>query len=103
MELMRQALADGIAPGTVVFGISDVMAIGAMNTIRDAGREVGPDIALAGFDDIPTGRDVTPPLTTVRIPLEEVGYQAFRAAVDDDWVQPAGGLQLEVLLRASTP
>lgn len=103
IEMMRLALADGVAPGTVVFGISDVMAIGAMNTIRDAGREVGSDIALAGFDDIPTGRDVTPPLTTVRIPLEEAGYQAFRAAVDDEWDQRDGALQLDVLLRDSTP
>ncbi|GAB3815177.1 LacI family DNA-binding transcriptional regulator [Tessaracoccus terricola] len=103
IEMMHRALADGIEPGTVVFGISDVMAIGAMNAIRDAGRGVGEDIALAGFDDIPTGRDVTPPLTTVRIPLEEAGYQAFRAAVDEDWDRRDGELQLDVLLRASTP
>lgn len=103
MEGMGRALADGVETGTVVFAISDVMAIGAMTTIREAGREVGSDIALAGFDDIPTGRDVTPALTTVRIPLEEVGYQAFHAAVDEEWVQADGALQLEVLLRASTP
>lgn len=103
IELMQQALADGVAPGTVVFGISDVMAIGAMTAIRDAGRDVGDDIALAGFDDIPTGRDVTPPLTTVRIPLGEAGYQAFRAAVDDEWEQDEEALRLEVLLRDSTP
>ncbi len=98
---MGEALADGIRPGTVVFGISDVVAIGAMGAIRDAGREVGADIALAGFDDIPTGRDVTPALTTVRIPLEDVGYQALRAAVDADWAPAA--LPLDVVLRASTP
>ena len=57
---MRQALADGIPSGTLVFAISDVVAIGALTAIREAGREVGSDIALAGFDDIPTARDVTP-------------------------------------------
>ncbi|MFS0865789.1 LacI family DNA-binding transcriptional regulator [Microbacterium sp. 179-B 1A2 NHS] len=102
-EMMTRALADGIEPGTVVFGISDVVAIGAMSALRSAGRAPGEDIALAGFDDIPTGRDVTPALTTVRVPLEEVGYQAFRAAIDPEWTPNDDTLRLEVLVRASTP
>ncbi len=102
-ELMAQAIADGVEPGTVVFGISDVVAIGALTAVRDAGRQPGADIALCGFDDIPTGRDVTPALTTVRVPLEEVGYQALRAAVDADWQPDTTPLPLEVLLRDSTP
>ncbi len=101
--LMRDALADGVAPGTVVFGISDVVAIGALAALREAGRAVGDDVALAGFDDIPTGRDVTPALTTVRIPLDEVGYQAFHAATDAEWQPADETLRLEVLLRESTP
>jgi LacI family transcriptional regulator len=40
-------------------------------------------------------------LTTVRVPLSEVGYQAFRATVDAEWEQPP--LPLEVVVRASTP
>ncbi|WP_425838271.1 LacI family DNA-binding transcriptional regulator [Microbacterium sp. PA5] len=102
-ELMRRALAEGVETGTVVFGISDVVAIGALAALREAGREVGSDIALAGFDDIPTGRDVTPALTTVRIPLDEVGYQAFHAATDAQWQPADDPLRLEVLLRESTP
>ena len=100
---MREALADGIPSGTLIFAISDVVAIGALSAMREAGREVGPDIALAGFDDIPTARDVTPPLTTVRVPLEDVGYQTLRAAVDDAWEFDPAAIRLEVLLRASTP
>lgn len=100
---MIRALADGVAPGTVVFGISDVVAIGALTALREAGRTPGDDIALAGFDDIPTGRDVTPALTTVRVPLEDVGYQAFRAATETDWQAHPDDLRLEVLLRESTP
>jgi Transcriptional regulators len=98
---MVRALRTGIARGTLVFGISDVVAIGAMSAIRDAGRSVGDDIAVCGFDDVPSSRDVTPQLTTVRVPLGEVGYQAFRAAVDDRW--NAEALPLEVLVRGSTP
>ncbi len=100
-ELMTQALAEDIEPGTLVFCISDVVAIGAMSALRAAGREIGTDIAVCGFDDVPSSIDVTPALTTVRIPLAEVGYQAFRATVDADWVQPP--LPLEVIVRASTP
>jgi LacI family transcriptional regulator len=102
-ELMTQVIADGIEPGTVVFGISDVVAIGAMTAIRAAGREIGTDIAVAGFDDIPTGRDVTPALSTVRVPLQEVGRQTLRAAVDPDWVPDPDALRLDVVLRESTP
>jgi LacI family transcriptional regulator len=98
---MKKALVDGVAPGTLIFAISDVVALGAMSAIRDAGREVGGDIAVCGFDDVPASSDVSPALTTVRVPLSEVGYQAFRATVDADWEQAP--LPLEVIVRASTP
>lgn len=98
---MAAALEEGVPPGTLVFGMSDVVAIGAMAAIRAAGRTVGADIAVCGFDDVPSSSDVTPPLTTVRVPLGDAGYQAFRAAVDADWEQPP--LPLDVIVRASTP
>ncbi|WAA65678.1 LacI family DNA-binding transcriptional regulator [Microbacterium oxydans] len=98
---MTAALAEGVPAGTLVFAISDVVAIGAMSAIRDSGREVGADIAVCGFDDVPASSDVAPALTTVRVPLSEVGYQAFRATVDSDWVQAP--LPLEIVVRASTP
>src|SRR3546814_19824061 len=79
---------------------SDVCSSDLLSAAREAGRDVGADIALAGFDDIPAGRDITPGLTTVRVPLELIGYDALRAAVDADW-EPRGGLDLEVVLRGS--
>jgi len=98
---MSDALEQGVEPGTLVFGMSDVVAIGAMAAIRDAGREIGSDIAVCGFDDVPSSSDVSPALTTVRVPFSEVGYQAFRATVNADWEQAP--LPLEVTVRASTP
>jgi len=82
--------------------VSDVVAIGAMSALRDAGWEPGRDIGIAGFDDIPTAHDVTPALTTVRVPLDGIGYRALRVALGDD---PAGfaPLELAVVLRESTP
>jgi LacI family transcriptional regulator len=50
---------------------------------------------------VPVSRDVTPQLTTVRVPLSELGYQAFRATVADEWEQPP--MEIEVLVRDSTP
>lgn len=102
-QAMREALAAGVEPGTLVFAASDIAAIGAMAAIRAAGRSVGADIALAGFDDIQTSRDVTPTLTTVRVPLEEIGYLALRAAVDPDWNSDSATTGSRVLLRDSTP
>ena len=100
-DAMATALADGIDSGTLVFAISDVVAIGAMGAIRDGGRDIGADIAVCGFDDVPSSLDVTPALTTVHVPLIDVGYQAFRATIDPQW-QPAP-LPVEVVVRASTP
>ncbi|WP_081859783.1 MULTISPECIES: LacI family DNA-binding transcriptional regulator [unclassified Microbacterium] len=98
---MREGLVDGIEPGTLIFAISDVVALGAMSAIRESGREVGSDIAVCGFDDVPASSDATPRLTTVRVPLSEVGYQAFRATVDAEWEQAP--LPLEIIVRDSTP
>lgn len=94
---------EGLDPGTVIVGIRDVVAIGVMSALRDAGREVGADIAVAGFDDIPLARDAAPGLTTVHVPLEELGHRAVRAVVDDDADAAAPPLPVEVIVRGSTP
>ena len=59
-----------------VFAVTDVMAMGALARLRAGGLQVPADIALAGFDDILTLRDVYPPLTTVRLPLKRMGEMA---------------------------
>jgi LacI family transcriptional regulator len=102
-EIAQQILADGVSPGTLIFGISDVVAIGIMSAIRDAGRSVGTDLAVAGFDDIATGRDIRPGLTTVRVPLEDLGYRALHAALEPEWDASQPPLPLEVVVRGSTP
>jgi len=60
-----------------VFAVNDVMAVGAMAACRDHGITLPGDLAIAGFDDITTLRDVTPALTTVRLPLEQIGGMAL--------------------------
>jgi LacI family transcriptional regulator len=63
-------------PPTAIFAASDDLAIGALEALRAAGRSIPADIAIIGFDDIPLAQDMTPPLTTVRIPLAEIGRRA---------------------------
>ncbi|MBP2437015.1 LacI family DNA-binding transcriptional regulator [Microbacterium amylolyticum] len=99
---MASALEQGVHPGTLVFGITDVVAFGAMSAVRAAGLEVGTDIAIAGFGDIDSGRDIVPGLTTVHAPLEKLGEEAVRAVVAETWTPPAP-LAAQVILRDSTP
>jgi LacI family transcriptional regulator len=60
-----------------VFAANDMMAIGCMFALNEAGLRVPRDVAVVGFDDIPTARFVTPPLTTVRIRISEMGSRAL--------------------------
>lgn len=88
----------------LVFAVNDVMAVGAMAAARDAGREVGVDVAVAGFDDIVTLRDVSPGLTTVRLPLDELGAMAIELALAGPGAEPTVvEVDGEVVVRASTP
>jgi DNA-binding LacI/PurR family transcriptional regulator len=61
-----------------VFAASDLMAVGALRTLTEAGRQVPDDIAIVGYDDDPIAASATPPLTTVRQPIEEMGREMAR-------------------------
>jgi LacI family transcriptional regulator len=75
-EAMSALLAASEPLPDCVFAVTDVMAMGALARLRAGGLAVPADIALAGFDDILTLRDVYPPLTTVRLPLKRMGEMA---------------------------
>ncbi len=60
---------------TAVMCVSDQIAIGALNGAQTLGLEVGRDVAITGFDDVPTAEFLRPALTTVRQPIPEVGQQ----------------------------
>lgn len=77
-------LLDG--PGelpTAVCVLSDVMAIGALSACRDRGVAVPGRLSVAGFDDIPIVRDLEPPLTSVHLPLEDLGRWALELALSE--------------------
>jgi len=56
-----------------VFAAGDLIAVGVLQALREAGRRVPEDVALVGFDDIPAAEQTDPPLTTVRQPVEAIG------------------------------
>jgi LacI family transcriptional regulator len=60
-----------------VFAANDVMAIGCLAAFAERGLVLPRDIAVAGFDDIPLAAYVRPALTTMRVPIVELGRSAF--------------------------
>jgi LacI family transcriptional regulator len=88
----------------LVFAVNDVMAIGAIAAARDGGVHVPQDLAVAGFDDIVTLRDITPALSTVHIPLVNIGIAATELALAPPTDQPRIiHINGTVTLRESTP
>jgi len=71
------ALLDLDPRPTAVFAANDAMAIGLLSALQEAGVRVPDDIAVVGFDDIPVARFLTPPLTSVRVSIAELGGRAL--------------------------
>lgn len=67
---------------TAVFAANDSMAIGALKAFHDHGVVVPDDIALAGFDDIPISRYVKPSLSTVHVPIHNMGILAVERLIE---------------------
>uniref|UniRef100_A0AAU2VVF0 LacI family transcriptional regulator n=1 Tax=Streptomyces sp. NBC_00008 TaxID=2903610 RepID=A0AAU2VVF0_9ACTN len=65
-----------------VFAASDLMAAGARQVLREAGRRIPDDVALIGFDDSAVARHMDPALTSVRQPIEEMGRTMTRVLLD---------------------
>jgi DNA-binding LacI/PurR family transcriptional regulator len=88
-----------------VFVASDVVALGAISALRDAGRRIPDDVSVVGFDDIPLAVYFDPPLTTVRLPAFELGQAAGQALLDriaDRSAPDRTLLPTELIVRAST-
>jgi len=84
-ETGRRAVEDALkrrVDFTAVFAGTDVVASGVLEALREAGLRVPEDVSLAGYDDIPLARDLTPKLTTVHVPYEEMGRAGTRLALD---------------------
>lgn len=105
-EAMRRLLALR-RPPDAVFSVNDMMAVGALSAIREAGLRVPHDIALVGFDDVPITALMQPPLTTMRMPMREFGESAARLleqqlALDGEHSPVRVALSAELVIRESS-
>ena len=91
---------------TAIMTSNDDAALGAMSALREAGLRIPEDVALSGFDDIPSSSFTVPPLTTVHVPVRELGSQSvmlLEAAIDSGLNgSEIVTLPVELRLREST-
>jgi len=65
-----------------LFAANDVMAMGAMRALREAGKSVPDDVAVIGYDDMPFAVHSSPPLSSVRQPIYRTGMVAAETLID---------------------
>lgn len=66
---------------TAILALNDAMATGVLSLLRERGVVVPRDMSVTGFDDIQVAQDLAPALTTVRLPMSEMGATAFELAL----------------------
>lgn len=88
-----------------VFAASDLMAVGGMRAVQDAGLNIPADIAFVGFDDLPLAANANPPLTTIHQPIYPFGFKAVEVLIEmiDQAIQPPHRVLMdtELVVRAS--
>ena len=101
-----QLLLAGKVPFDAIFCANDMMALGCMRVLIDAGLAVPDDVGVAGFDDIPLAHYASPPLTTMKIHIAEIGERAMTRLLtrmrDPESVAESQILAPELVARAST-
>lgn len=102
-----QRLIEGATRPDAVFAANDMMALGCLFALQQAGVDVPGEIAVAGFDDIPLARYAHPSLTTMRVDIAAIGAKAMRMLLHR--VADAGGsshatesLSATLVVREST-
>jgi LacI family transcriptional regulator, galactose operon repressor len=94
------------AQPTAVFAANDLIAIGMLQRLREAGLRVPRDLSVVGFNDIPLAGLLEPSLTTVRVPQLEMGAAGAHLLIDRLEGRPLGAVRLtlpaELVVRAST-
>ncbi len=78
VEETRRRLTSGERPDAI-FGLNDDMALGARQALLEAGLKVPEDVKIVGFDDVAAARHLG--LTTVRLPMRDLGREACRMAI----------------------
>ena len=99
----RRIAADPSA--TAVFVANDHMAMGVLLALGEAGRNVGTEVSVVGFDDTPESAFTAPPLTTIRQDFDSVGQEGLNLllrAIDGDSVEQHVTIEPELVRRESS-
>jgi len=102
-EAVAQMLKENLDFDAIFTGDDDA-ATGVLAALHSAGKRVPEDVAVVGFDDAPFSRHLTPSLTTVRAPTEEVGRAAIRQLlkiIQAEKPEPLILLSTELVIRSS--
>jgi len=89
-ETVLRALKSKLRP-TAIFALNDSMAIGAIGAIREVGLRIPHDISVSGFDDIPVAKYLSPSLTSVHVPIPDLGAMAINRLFDRLQKRTKGG------------
>lgn len=91
-------------PPTAIFAVDDLIALGVMGAIRGAGKELGSEVALVGYNDLDLAATLPVPLTSVRSDLGAMGRLSFEALISRINDRPTDSVLLEPALipRATT-
>jgi LacI family transcriptional regulator len=87
---------------TAVFCLNDEMAAGAYTSAHEAGLSVPRDISVVGFDDAPIATRLWPPMTSVRLPLRDMGRMAGQMLAPGGRAPAQHDVQPELIVRTST-
>ena len=102
---VRAFLAQDELPDAIFAG-NDMMAVGALLALKEAGHRVPDDVCVVGFDDIPIARFTSPPLSTLRVGVYEMGRQGLEmlvAAFETDAAGPRSVvISPELVVRGSS-
>jgi LacI family transcriptional regulator len=98
-------LLTGKSPPTAIFAASDYVAVGVLNAAQSLGLSIPNDLSLVGFDDMPFASLLSPPLTTIRQPIRELGeaganflFQLINGQMEEP---PELRLPVQLILRSS--
>lgn len=80
---------------TAIFAVNDNTAIGALSALTQLGLSVPGDVSVVGYNDIPIVSHLPTPLTTVRIPFDQIAARALELVIE------GGDDQAEVIFRAA--
>jgi LacI family transcriptional regulator len=103
--LMAKSLLKGNGRPTAIVSANDQMAFGAVKAAKEMGLDVPGALAVTGFDNVPLSSYFDPPLTTVEIPIQEIGSAAMRmliGRISDGKFDNLKVFKTKLLVRGST-